>query len=412
MYATQKKLQEKVSFYEAILKLMQSVGIPLTVTNFDNYMANPTFKPQETQEADKNAEEGPKEPTNFISFFYDELAAEKIDLSTRKQRIVVYKSLLAYGRIKEFADLTPKNILNYHKWLKADGTRSDVTLKFYHKRLHRYVIKAYEYGYIDRDPYKIVTIPSGHSPERRPLTEEELLRLLNLKLKGKEDKVRDLFIFSAFTGLAYCDAQAFDYNSMTEQHGNIVYIDGNRIKTGSNYFTPILPPAMNVLRKYNYRLPRMSNQKLNDYLHVIEAKMELTKPLSSHLARHTFATWVLAHDVPIENVARMLGHKDVKTTQIYAKILKTTIVRHAETLCKDFPFDNLCQPMAKFNPFSPANDPILAVAEQQASQLQDVVPPMHPDIIQPTQPNNQPGTFQQSTFGFTSYDNLSFSYNY
>ena len=89
---------------------------------------------------------------------------------------------------------------------------------------------------------------------------------------------------------------------------------------------------MEVLQKYNYRLPRMSNQKLNDYLHLVESRACLNKKMTSHVARHTFATWVLAHDVPIENVTRMLGQKDVRTTQVYAKILPTTIQRHAETL--------------------------------------------------------------------------------
>jgi len=71
---------------------------------------------------------------------------------------------------------------------------------------------------------------------------------------------------------------------------------------------------------------------MNDYLHLIESRLKLNKNLTSHIARHSFATIVLAHDVPIENVARMLGHKNIQTTQIYAKILKSTIVRHANSL--------------------------------------------------------------------------------
>ena len=76
----------------------------------------------------------------------------------------------------------------------------------------------------------------------------------------------------------------------------------------------------------------MSNQKLNDYLRLVQSRACLSKKMTSHVARHTFATWVLAHDVPIENVTRMLGQKDVRTTQVYAKILPKTIQRHAESL--------------------------------------------------------------------------------
>ena len=328
-------IQEQISKYEKMLSALELMGKPLTLQNVNEVLGIEP-KMSKAEKAREQKEKEMKEKGSFITFFYDKLLAERIELRTRQAREVVYNSLLAYGRIKTFEDLTPKNILEYHKWLKADGTRSDVTLKHYHKRLHRYVIKAYEYGYINRDPYKAITIPCGQSAERRPLTDEEMHKLRTIQLRGKEQKARDLFIFSAFTGLSYCDAQDFDFGTMTEKHGHLMYIDGNRIKTGSNFFTPILPPAMEVLRMYGYKLPRMSNQKLNDYLHIVEQKIGLNRPLTSHLARHTFATWVLSHDVPIENLARMLGHKDVRTTQHYAKILKKNIFRHAEKLTQDF----------------------------------------------------------------------------
>ena len=85
--------------------------------------------------------------------------------------------------------------------------------------------------------------------------------------------------------------------------------------------------------KYKFQLPQISNQKLNDYLHLIERLAGLRKPMTTHIARHSFATLVLSYDIPIENLARMLGHTNIKTTQIYAKILKTTIERHSRNLC-------------------------------------------------------------------------------
>ena len=89
---------------------------------------------------------------------------------------------------------------------------------------------------------------------------------------------------------------------------------------------------MEILKKYEYQLPRLSNQKLNDYLHVVGMMAELNKPMTTHVARHSFATLVLSYDIPIENLARMLGHANIKTTQVYGKILKTTIERHAQSL--------------------------------------------------------------------------------
>ena len=155
-----------------------------------------------------------------------------------------------------------------------------------------------------------------------------------MKLPEREARIRDLFIFAAYTGLAFCDTQDFDFRTMTEQIGDLYYIDGSRLKTGTNFFTPILPPAMEVLKKYNFKLPKISNQKANDILHMIEVRMGLNKPVTFHVARHSFATLSLSHDIPIEKVARMLGHKDIKTTQIYAKVLKSTIANHASDLSK------------------------------------------------------------------------------
>lgn len=331
-------VKDEVEKYEGLLYLMTKAGLSLTLKSLNDFLIHHSKSETLLQ---PNQRQKMFSKYSFIDFFNQELKDERIQYRTRQARLVVLNSLIRYGRIRSFDDLTPANILNYHKWLQTESYRSKVTLKHYHKRLHRYVHKAYEYGYISRDPYKVITIPSGTSAERRPLTEEEIHKLCTIQLRGKEEKARDLFIFSCFTGLSYSDAQAFDFTTMTDKHGELFFIDGSRIKNDSRYYTPILPPAMAVLRMYQYKLPRMSNQKLNDYLHLIEYKISLNKPLTSHLARHTFATMVLSHDVPIESLSRMLGHKDIRTTQLYAKILKTTIHRCSEDLRKLFDDDDL-----------------------------------------------------------------------
>ena len=185
---------------------------------------------------------------------------------------------------------------------------------------------------IPADPYERVKINRGKSKERQPLTEDELTKMRKMNLDDKPDHVRDLFIFSAYTGLAYCDVQAFNFDLMTEKIGNMYYIDGQRLKTDTRFFTPILKPAMEVLKKYHFNLPKITNQKGNDYLHIIQNTMGLHKSLTFHVARHSFATLAISHGVPIEDVARMLGHEDVRTTQIYAKILKSTINQYSTKL--------------------------------------------------------------------------------
>ena len=132
----------------------------------------------------------------------------------------------------------------------------------------------------------------------------------------------------AYTGLAYCDMSVVNYQTMTEEHSDYTYIDGSLLKTGSNFFTPILPPAMDVLKKYDYKLPVISNQKMNDYLFLLKERLNINKKVTCHIARHSFATLVLTYDIPMENLKRMLGHKNIAVTQIYGKILKSNVEKN------------------------------------------------------------------------------------
>ena len=313
---------------EKVIAAMEVLGEPLTKDCFNKHFFDEGDEPEpEEVEVDERPNK------DFIAFCEQALAAEDLREGTRKHKRVVIDAVIRFGKLKTYGDLTPKNIQAFDKWLH-NGERSDVTIYGYHKRLKKWVGELARLEEIPRNPYKIVSITRGKCKERQPLLESELKKMRDADFDGnmKLERVRDLFIFSAYTGLAFCDTQAFDYKSMTVQEGNMTFIDGSRIKTDTQYFTPILAPAMEVLKKYDFKLPRISNQKANDYLHLIQAQLGIKKPLTFHVARHSFATLTLAHDVPIENVARMLGHEDIRTTQIYAKVLHTTIERHASNL--------------------------------------------------------------------------------
>ena len=313
---------------EKILATMEVLGEESNIENFNNHF----YEKEEVEEPELSLAEQSANK-DFIAYCEEALAAEDIKIGTRKHKQVVIDAVKTYGKLRTYGDLTPKNILAFDRWLH-NGERSDVTIYGYHKRLKKWVGELARLEEIPRNPYKIVSITRGKCKERQPLLESELKKMRDADFDGnmKLERVRDLFIFSAYTGLAFCDTQAFDYKQMTVQEGNMTFIDGSRIKTDTQYFTPILAPAMEVLKKYDFKLPRISNQKANDYLHLIQAQLGIKKPLTFHVARHSFATLALAHDVPIENVARMLGHEDIRTTQIYAKVLHTTIERHASNL--------------------------------------------------------------------------------
>ena len=332
-YKDSAELRLEVAKYEKIVSAMELLKEEMTVDNFNKHIGVATNTAQARKEKEEKKIKDVKEGS-FRDFMRDEIVKERCKESTRRQKLVTLDALARWGGIVTFADLTSKKLRAFDEWLREDGTRSDVAVYNYHKRMKKFVRLAFERGIIEKNPYDTTHFKRGKCKERKPLTESELLVLRNLDLSGKEDRVRDLFIFAAYTGLAYCDVQAFDFFKMTEKTGELYYIDGSRMKTGSNFFTPILKPAMDVLKKYNFVLPKISNQKANDYLHLLESRANINKPLTFHVARHSFATLSLSHDVPIEKVARMLGHQDIKTTQIYAKILKSTIERHSVDLSK------------------------------------------------------------------------------
>jgi site-specific recombinase XerD len=330
---------EKQATYE--LKMVEFVksGVEQSLDNLNRFLSIG----QEAKKSDvvsvkpdvpKRKRGRPKNPLkdSFLDFMRDEIIKEHSKDSTKRQKMVALDALERWGKIKTFEDLTPAKLRAWDEWLREDGTRSDPAVHNYHKRTKPYVRLAYEKGIIEKEPYSMCHFPRGKSKERRPLTENELKRLRDAELPEKEAKVRDLFIFAAYTGLAFCDVMEFNFRTMTEQSGDMYFIDGSRLKTGTNFFTPILPPAMDVLIRYDFKLPKISNQKANDYLHIIESRLGINKSMTFHVARHSFATLSLSHDVPIEKVARMLGHTDIKTTQIYAKILKTTVEKHAFNL--------------------------------------------------------------------------------
>jgi hypothetical protein len=180
-------------------------------------------------------------------------------------------------------------------------------------------------GVLHHDPF--LNIRFHMEPVNRGfLTDEEILKIANKDFGiGRLELVRDVFVFSCFTGLAYIDV----YNLAPE---NIVTLNGKqwimtkRQKTSVETNVLLLDIPKSIIAKYSgktYRdgklFPMLTNQKLNSYLKEIADICGIKKNLTFHLARHTFATMSLSKGVPIESVSKMLGHTNIKTTQIYAR---------------------------------------------------------------------------------------------
>jgi integrase len=147
--------------------------------------------------------------------------------------------------------------------------------------------------------------------------------------------VRDVFIFCCYTGFAYSDAYKFERDALTIGIDGEYWLSTNRQKTGTRESVPLLPIALENIQKYqdheyckayNKLLPVNSNQRYNAYLKELADICGIKKKVTTHIARHTFATTVtLANGVPIETVSSMLGHNSIRTTQIYAKVVEKKV---------------------------------------------------------------------------------------
>ncbi|MET3981506.1 site-specific recombinase XerD [Mucilaginibacter sp. UYP25] len=172
--------------------------------------------------------------------------------------------------------------------------------------------------------------------ERIALTEHELKKIATKKFAtDRLVFVRDIFLFSCYTGLSYADVEKLKYSEIVKGIDNGNWIFTNRQKTGSSSRIPLLPEAMAILEKYKTNpkclnsglvLPVSSNQKMNSYLKEIAGIAGINKELTFHIARHTFATTItLSYGVPMETVSKMLGHTNIKQTQHYAKLTDTKV---------------------------------------------------------------------------------------
>ncbi len=323
------ELKMEMQMYQKILDSMISKGEDLTLTNLNSHLGIESAKSEEAEKKKMLLS-----PTGFIDYMREHVSKENLAGKSLARKRVTMSAMERFGRLLSFSDLTDKNVKAFDDFLREEAPRSQPTIHAYHKVIKMYTRLAHQLGYIETDPYDspLCHFERGKYKERKPLTEEELLEIRSAKLPQKEGRVRDLFVFCAYTGLSYIDSQVFDFETMTQELNGFTYIDGERVKTGNAFFTPILPPAMEVLKKYKFQLPHITNQKANDYLHLIEDRLKINKPLTTHVARHSFATLCLSYDIPIENVARMMGHSNIRTTQVYARILKKTIERHTEAL--------------------------------------------------------------------------------
>ena len=272
-----------------------------------------------------------------IEWMKKEITQLPVTYGTYKHYKSAIKRLEDFGRMTDWPDFTSANIYAFDAFIRKNvkGRCSHIatgTAYNYHKCLKALLSRAEKSELISSNPYNRLRgeFSRGDKQCTEYLTEEEMAKIQSFTPAPGSfmERARDLFIFQMFTGLSFSDMMAFDISAYKKVKGKWCII-ASRIKTGVPYVNQLLPPAVEVLERNGMSIPKMTNQVYNRELKLMGMACGITIPLHSHLARHTFATFMLRNGAKIENVSRMLGHTNIKQTQRYAKVL-------AESVHEDF----------------------------------------------------------------------------
>lgn len=266
---------------------------------------------------------------------------KQYSLSTLKQFGTLKNKIEKFLSIKyactdfDIEKLNYEFITRFEAYLTSADKNSINTTSKYVTRLRTVINVALKNQWLKVDPfakYKGKNEPSN----RKFLTSEELFRIENLDLSESPrlEMVRDIFMFMCYTGLSYCDMESLKEDNVLIGISGKQFLTIERGKTKQRCTIPLFEKSKLLITKYqanpiclnkNRLFPMISNQKTNFYLKEIGAKTEVSKPLTCHIARHSFATISLENHVPIETLSKVLGHSSIRTTQIYGKITNTKI---------------------------------------------------------------------------------------
>lgn len=280
------------------------------------------------------------------------LVGREYAAGTLERYITSYKHTQSFLRARyQRADIDIKElnfefITEYEFWLKSVRKCDHNTTMKYLSNFRKIINRCLRNGWLARDPFLGYKM-TKRKVDRIALTEFELHAIANKPFAAERlSIVRDIFLFSCYTGLAYADAKKLKHSEIIVGIDGEQWIVSKRQKTDTAIRIPLLAPALAILNKYKEHqqrivqgllLPILSNQKMNAYLKEIADVCGITKKLTYHIARHTFATTVtLSNGVPIETVSKMLGHRNIKTTQHYARILDLKIAEDMKVLKEKF----------------------------------------------------------------------------
>lgn len=244
-----------------------------------------------------------------------------------------------------FSSIDTVFVRDYHLFLRVDKELEQNTANKYCKILKKVVVLALDNKWMEINPFQGMRF-QAKATNRQFLTEKELSTIMNKTFTLERlNVVRDIFVFCALTGLSFSDVEGLkpEHVSVDEDGNN--WIHKARQKTKNLCSIPYLESARAIAEKYKGHplcesrgvlLPVISNQRMNSYLGEIAGICGINKPLTMHIARHSFACLALANGVSMEVIARMLGHSDIRTTKIYAKVVDKSIAEQIASLSAKF----------------------------------------------------------------------------
>ncbi len=264
---------------------------------------------------------------SFTAFCRSIVYDARLRSETHRQLSSFVNLMQSFGKIEQFNQINIETIRDFDEWLFSKNYNVN-TIRKKHALLRRFINKAIDAGHINENPYTRFKLPRPVEVKRKYLGWEHLQSIIEKDMPNQRlQVVKDMFLFSCFTGLAYADVRKLAPKDFYIHNGTM-FIITSRSKTEEESAIPLMPQAAAIVQKYNNQdnnrlLPIPSNQRMNSYLKEIQALCNIPIELTTHVARHTFATTVtLENGVPIETVSRMLGHADLSTTQIYARITR------------------------------------------------------------------------------------------
>lgn len=258
--------------------------------------------------------------------------------NARKSTLNGYASVISilnrFGGMKYISDVTPERIARFRKFITDDSGLKQSTAEMYLTRISAVLRRMVSDGKIESNPFDAYN-RSRRIPPRvektRYLKPDEITAFEEYHPKNaQEERAMDIFLFQMYTGMSFCDAMNVNINDFENRNGKL-FLCRERRKTGVEFNVLLNEKAKEILMKYGGSLPKVHLTNINKPLHQIGREL-FGRNISTHDARHTFATWALRNGMRIEVLAKVLGHTNTKQTSRYAKILAEDVMSGFEAL--------------------------------------------------------------------------------